>query len=338
MDCDLAWSSFLQNKEEKIKVIKTPKKQCPNSTNLYISTKTVITYLSQPIDLKDIFPKLTIINYNEQKEGIIKKTMKYNFYSEQEKEETILLLKNNPLYKEQILKRLSVSPYKDVRKISIGLCNKDVIAHRPKKTGAFYNCFVLIIRIFFNNAFKECHTKVFNTGKIEIPGIKHDSLYNKVLDKLLMFLTRDAKLNISCNRDDSETVLINSNFNCGFNIKREILVNLLKIKYNLSTSYDPCSYPGIMCKFYYDNINKQKQNGTEPSVKTKDIYMVSFMIFRTGSVLIVGKCTEYILNYIYNFIKTILSEEFKNIECQTPKIIKRITIKKIKKRTIQVNI
>ena len=122
-----------------------------------------------------------------------------------------------------------------------------------------------------------------------------------------------------------------------FYIDRFKLCQKLRHKYGFHASYDPCSYPGIMCKFYYDNINKRIQNGVEPLIKTKHIYMVSFMIFRTGSVLIVGKCTEKILNYIYNFIKTILYKEFINIECQTPKVVKRVTIKKIKKRIIQVN-
>ena len=30
---------------------------------------------------------------------------------------------------------------------------------------------------------------------------------------------------------------------------------------------------------------------------------ISFMIFRTGSVLIVGNCDENILNIIYNYLK-----------------------------------
>ena len=335
MSCDSAWSNFLQNKEDTIKINVAPQTKCPKSTELYISTKTVITYLSKPLDLKDIFPKLTVINYNDQVEGIIKKTMKYNFYSKEEKEETIALLNKSPSYSEQILKRVSVNPYKDVRKISIGLRNKDVISYRPKKTGAFYNCFVLIIRILYNNNFKECHTKVFNTGKIEIPGIKQEYLYNKVLDTLLRYLKRDVNLEVTWNRENMETVLINSNFNCGFNIKREELVKILKVKYNLSTSFDPCSYPGILCKFYYD-IKKTIQSGVEPKLKTSNIYTVSFMIFRTGSVLIVGKCTEDILQYIYHFIKKILREEFRGIECHTPKVTKRVTVKKIKKRNIQI--
>ena len=39
------------------------------------------------------------------------------------------------------------------------------------------------------------------------------------------------------------------------------------------------------------------------------------MIFRTGSVLIVGRCDENVLMLIYEFLKIILRNEFKNI-CQ----------------------
>jgi hypothetical protein len=39
------------------------------------------------------------------------------------------------------------------------------------------------------------------------------------------------------------------------------------------------------------------------------------MVFRTGSVLIVGKCDESVLMEIYDFIKILLNNEYKNI-CQ----------------------
>ena len=47
----------------------------------------------------------------------------------------------------------------------------DVINQRKKKKSAFYNCFV-IYRIKINGRFKEIHVKIFNTGKLEIPGFK----------------------------------------------------------------------------------------------------------------------------------------------------------------------
>jgi hypothetical protein len=39
-------------------------------------------------------------------------------------------------------------------------------------------------------------------------------------------------------------------------------------------------------------------------------YEISFMIFRTGSVLIVGKCNEDVLHEIYEFIRTMLETEY----------------------------
>ena len=43
-------------------------------------------------------------------------------------------------------------------------------------------------------------------------------------------------------------------------------------------------------------------------------YEMSFMIFRTGSILIVGKCNEEILRTIYRFICTILENEYSSIQ------------------------
>ena len=51
--------------------------------------------------------------------------------------------------------------FKDIRKISIGTCKKDILSYRSKKKSAFYNCFVLILRVKEDDIFKEIHVKVF---------------------------------------------------------------------------------------------------------------------------------------------------------------------------------
>ena len=38
--------------------------------------------------------------------------------------------------------------------------------YATKQKGAFYNCFVMILRIKINELFKEFHIKVFNTAQI----------------------------------------------------------------------------------------------------------------------------------------------------------------------------
>ena len=173
-----------------------------------------------------------------------------------------------------------------------------------------------IIRIKINSTFKEIHVKVFNTGKLEIPGIQDNSSLTKILDILTNTLN---KLNIDNDiityDKKSETVLINSNFNSGFLIDRDKLYDILKNKYNINSSYDPCSYPGIQANFFYDTT-LDKQTGIQPVtdiLKKNNIFKVSFMIFRTGSILIVGRCDETIINNIYLFIKDLLFEEYKNI-------------------------
>ena len=68
------------------------------------------------------------------------------------------------------------------------------------------------------------------------------------------------------------------------------------------------------------------------------------MIFRTGSVLIVGKCDENVLILIYEFLKIILNNEF-NVICQknikgndiNPILIKDKK-KKIRRKNIMIEI
>ena len=66
------------------------------------------------------------------------------------------------------------------------------------------------------------------------------------------------------------------------------------------------------------------------------------MIFRTGSVLIVGKCDENVLMIIYNYLKIILNNEYSNI-CQnySPDDVDKLIasknkLKKIRRKTVMV--
>jgi TATA-box binding protein (TBP) (component of TFIID and TFIIIB) len=189
------------------------------------------------------------------------------------------------------------SIYKDVRKVSIGISQKDLLSYRSKEKSAFYNCFVTIIRIYDEerSQFREIHIKVFNTGKIEIPGVQNDIIFDKACKFIIKMINQVQTKVYRVIPDKTDTILINSNFHCGFCINRQQLFNLLRSKYNLNVSFDPCSYPGIQCKYEVDE------------------YKISFMIFRTGSILIVGKCEENIIHKVYQMIKKVLEDEFYNI-------------------------
>ena len=294
----------------------------PVASDIYISTKSKIAYLNQEIDLKKIFWGIQVIPYSTPKNGVIKKQMKFNSMTKEELDEITSNLKNELYFDEQIITSIN-NPngrikFKDIRKVSVGISKKDIMSYRCKRKSAFYNCFVMILRIKMNDVFREFHVKVFNTGKLEIPGIQTEEMFERVLETIL-FILKPFTNDDLCYLQKSDTVLINSNFSCGFYINREALYDILKFKYNIQCIYDPCSYPGVQCKFYYnhDLPPTVKQTGSQISEEEKSQYKnitaVSFMIFRTGSVLIVGMCDENILHYIYNFLKVFLSTEFNKI-------------------------
>ena len=299
--------------------------EAPKATNIYISTKTKIAYLSKHIDLKDIFWKIPVIPYSKPCNGVIKKQMKFNSTEKDELEFIQDKIKDEPYFEEHVITHIDNPSgrikFKDIRKISIGISKKDILSYRCKKKSAFYNCFVIILRMRIDDTFKEFHVKVFNTGKLEIPGIQNETTFKLILQEVIKTLKPhiDSELCI-IDAGENETVLINSNFNCGFFINREALFDILKLKYGIQAIYDPCSYPGIQCKFYYNpDLGTDLQTGCQITEENKCLFKnikeISFMIFRTGSVLIVGKCDENVLMIIYNFLKIILNNEYKQI-CQ----------------------
>ena len=343
MDIDKEWENFISygqheecsDEEEITEIIKQTNEEfisanlsaelttdVPKASNIYISTKTKIAYLNRPIDLKEIFWAVPIIPYSKPCKGVIKKQMKFNSTTA---EELILIqekLKDENYFEEYVITHIDNPSgrikFKDTRKVSIGVSKKDLMSYRCKKKSAFYNCFVLILRMRLQNVFKEFHVKVFNTGKLEIPGVQSEAVFELILNQILETLQPHLQEKLDYKDNTNETVLINSNFNCGFFVNREALYDILKFKYNIQAIYDPCSYPGIQCKFYY-NPDTELQNGCQISEEKKHLYTnvqeVSFMIFRTGSVLIVGRCDEDVLMVIYEFLKIILINEYKNI-CQ----------------------
>jgi TATA-box binding protein (TBP) (component of TFIID and TFIIIB) len=316
--------------------------QQPVCSNIYISTKTKISYLNEPIDIKKVFWSIPISSYSTPNECIIKKQIKVSTTDPKELQEIRELLKHEKYYQEQEIEHIDNPEgrikFKVQLKINVGLCKKDILNYRCKLKRAFFNCFVLIMRIrdHTGEGFKEMHIKVFNTGKLEIPGIQTDESLDQVLKLLITTLKPIVGPHINFIPDKCETVLINSNFNCGYFINRDRLYNILKYKYRINSNYDACSYPGIQSKFYY-MPGQENQTGQHPPANEVDkAYEISFMIFRTGSVLIVGRCDENVLRSIYAFLKKLLEVEYPEIGNQLNIIQPKKQNVKLRRKVINV--
>ena len=366
MSIDDEWNLFINNENtdniehieqsnnQKQNIIDIIPQNRPTCEDLYISTTTKVLFLNQPINIADVFWSLPIIDYGTAANGIVKKQMKIVCNSEDEYNEYKERLVSIPYYTENIVKQLNNPTarrikYKDERKITIGMSKKDIMNCRGKVKNAFYNCFAIILRFKFEDSFREIHIKVFNTGKLEIPGILNVTILEMVKEQLLAYIRPYIKNPIEyINTSADNNVLINSNFNCGYYINRDKLYSILRSnKYCIETAYDPWSYPGIKCKFYFNNeigcdiINQSGQLVKEDRTMkmnelgdAKKYTEVSFMIFRTGSCLIVGNCTENKLYFVYEFIKRLLYEEYPLIYVHNENTV--VKDKKMKLRKKQV--
>jgi hypothetical protein len=190
---------------------------------------------------------------------------------------------------------------------------------------------------------------------MEIPGIVDYSMLEYVKEMILEILipydTPETPPLCFVENYKEEHVLINSNFNCGYFINRERLYAILNgPKYGLETSYDPCNYSGVKCRYYFNNdigIDTDNQRGIimeedaqmklSVLMECKKYTEVSLMIFRTGSCIIVGNCSEKILRFIFEFIKQIMIDEYENIcsNTETPQVKNKST--KLIKRNISVS-
>lgn len=291
----------------------------PECGPLNISTKTKIVYLDQTFDLNKLFWKMKTVDYDSEEEGIIKKQIKFNFTNSSEVDYFESMIVNEKNAKVKILNQINNPSgrvtFKDVRKVDIGYCRNDIINPKKESKSAFYNCFVIIFRKWVETKFQEFHVKLFNSGKVEIPGIQSEQMLENVVSILLEYINKHNDVPVREIRENRQLILVNSNFNCNYYLNRETLVHILKKKYKIKCGMDSCSYPGIQCKY-------QLKNGSQ----------ISFMIFRTGSVLIVGRCEDDELHDIYEFLKKMFHDEYSIIVEQESELEREEKKKNVKKK------
>ena len=343
------WFNFLNGGEMELTPSPPAEYMDIRGSELHISTKTILITLSKSFDLVSIFWNMHVLDYHILKEGVVKKQAKITTRTPEETQEVIKICqkeRDKGIYFTETV--LESSKDKDVRKINIGLCKKDIMAFNKKNyksKGAFSNAFVFTIRILDSNVYQEVHIKMFQNGKLEVPGMKSMEPLTKAIHILLTLIQSDEVVLSS----QMIPVLINSNFNCGFEVNRDVLYDILQKKYRITAYYDQCSYPGIQCKYYYygnckdfstENLLPGQRHPSHPSSKiaanAANIFDVSFFIFRTGNILIVGRCNDEILQTIFEYISAILVNEREKcalsanvrIKEKRQKNIGHITIKK----------
>ena len=119
------------------------------------------------------------------------------------------------------------------------------------------------------------------------------------------------------NPGDIRIAMINTDFDCGFKIKREILHRLV-IDKDYYSSFEPTIYPGVNIKYYF---NKEKQDTGicncegKCNGKGKDGFCkkITVAVFNSGKIIITGGQSYEQLNTAYDFIDNTIKNNKKEL-------------------------
>ena len=267
-------------------------------SELRISTMTITSNFNSNVDLSVVATQLPLVNYFSKETGCIKIEPEH--------------------------------PH-PVR----GQCKKDV-ENKTKKKKTFYNQTTIIVRINNNDELKEVNFKLFSNGRIQMTGIKSienaNNVLNLMIENLKLLSIKDEEGNQKhafveqpekeINFGKINIHLINSDYTTGFKIKRDVLHSLLVNDYNVYSTYEPCIYPGVNTKYYWNTSNTtdgvcnctNKCNGKGNGNGDGKCKKVTISIFQSGAIIITGATNYVQLEDAYNFINNILDEHFKDLE------------------------
>jgi TATA-box binding protein (TBP) (component of TFIID and TFIIIB) len=226
--------------------------------------------------------------------------------------------------------------------------SKKIISDKKKlKKKVFFNQITILIKIdyLYNNI------KLFNNGSISMTGVKSEEVGKKSVDILfqkLLDINKTHKLfNVTVPIIEFyKIVLINSDYDIGYEIKRSELHQLLVNDYEIYSSYEPCIYPGVNSKFFWNKMYKDNTyynypgkchcnsvcNGKGTGNGDSECKKVTISVFQSGSIIITGaNSLEQIID-CYEFISGIFKKHESLLRKENPLNIDSSQTKKNKQK------
>ena len=237
---------------------------------------------------------------------------------------------------------------------------------KKSDVGDFYNCATLQIVL----GEKKCaNAKLFNNGKIQLTGIPHPDLGTvaiKIICDLIKSIPDNKETNQKIVFDKKhvklkyyKTVMINTCYDLGISIDRDITSQILSERFKFSTVWEGDGYPGVRVLYYYntdtlgtdneglcmcsadgcENKDHEKCNGKGTGEGKFNCRKISIAVFQSGKVIIAGGCKNAepiysVYNQFNKIIGTIAHEITKiddeNIQNKKKSKEKKIFIDKVK--------
>ena len=219
--------------------------------------------------------------------------------------------------------------------------NKPVKGYFKKEQRDFFNCATL--NIVLTNT-KCANVKLFGNGKLQLTGIPSPELGLKTID-IIISLIKNIKDDMETNTkivfdkkrvtlQKYNTVMINTCYELGIGINRDILYDIITNRYGLSAIYESDGYPGVRVEYFYNE--KFDNNGKctcspccngKSDENSEACKRLSIAIFQSGSVIIAGGCKNIDpINKAYTLINKIIGEiihEIRKIDNTKKKKLKK---------------
>lgn len=179
------------------------------------------------------------------------------------------------------------------------------------------------------------NTKVFRNGNIQITGIKYIEQGRKMIDviiNMLLGMYESGHTNVVASKESLANTeynirLINSDFKVGFPIKRENLYKVFTTLYENDCSFEPCIYPGVKIRYYYNEFNMQHDGlchcdehcsvGKGSGKANGQCKKITVAVFQSGCVIITGAQSHSQIEDAYKFIVKMILENRVHIEKRT---------------------
>lgn len=187
-----------------------------------------------------------------------------------------------------------------------------------------------------DNSCTTLNIKVFKNGKIQMTGVKSESIGKKAIDDLIGLIkeyqtTSEDKIVEDVNELESSSFcihLINSDFKVNMEIRRDLLANLIINKYAITCSYEPCIYPGVKLQYFLNKNNNKGLplveqgrctccppcNGKGDGFTTNTCKKITISIFQSGCILITGVTLIQHIQIAYNYITKLIKRHENDIK------------------------
>lgn len=177
---------------------------------------------------------------------------------------------------------------------------------KPLNLRCFINQLIIILKINNN---KKINIKLFKNGAFQMTGCKSIDDCNKVLQKLILYLSNKIIINNNSEQiekyfiEDISTEfsilnfkidMINSNFKINYKLNRNIFYEILRQE-GITCRYEPCIHASINIKY------------------NTGVKIVSIFVFQSGNIIITGACCRIDIIKTYDYINSILTKHYSKI-------------------------